>query len=500
MTLLFELDDGVSRFGFPVKHSKVRDWINVQLLSQHLIRGNSSSLPDIFGNDGTGWEQTFDDVRMKNALGNVKLRAMANAAACQQRYRKADADSCPVGQASRSRMKGVLEWLTAPEREDKTWATVRAADNKEILLAYPSKLPPDPPDTAMFFGGSSEVDTDNTSRFENCAQNVAGALRGLMAKNPNLDVRVFLLRKMDTARTRVSSHKRCSAQHFIQAAERWQFGSRNLPHVLVKQFMKDKDKKTAWRGPQTPFPMETVWALNTLWVRGGERNGRDKQPTWSPSRTKSLSTADGLAFLLEDGAFLHPVLDRMLYAATRNLMGLVLALGQAHAQSQVFTTQKNYARQALIMPSILGLLLYKLNITKEHYMKSPPYLVGRLLSLADQLHYHYCLHVRDGSVPPQLMGNALMPTALEEPAKALALYCNRILPYQAWAKTTSDEKAVGLARYFLAELGKISSELGDVCSEGSSKAIPEQCTDADKAQMLIGYLARPEKSDSETTM
>ena len=126
-------------------------------------------------------------------------------------------------------------------------------------------------------------------------------------------------------------------------------------------------------------------------------------------------------------------------------------------------------------------------------MKAAPYLIGRLLSLADQLHYHYCVHARNKpgtppeklSIPPQLMGNALMSTALEEPVKALALYCNRILPYEAWAKTASGDEA-RLGRYFLAELGKVCNELGD---------IPKRCVDADKAQMLIGYLARPEKSE-----
>lgn len=491
LTILLELAGATE---YPVKHEKVRDWINTRLLSENSVRGSNSCASDIFGLSSEGAGEKFADVRMKNVLGNVKLRSMAKDARCQHRYGNAEGDSCPVGHESRSKMKGALEWLTAPNREGKTWTTVsRAAGNEEILLAYPSELPPEPPDTAMFFGGSSGVDTDNTARFEICAQNVTRALRGLMAKNPKLDIRVFLLRKMDATRRRISSDKRCSAQHFIQAAERWQVGSRNLPHVLVMQFT-----KTAWREPQTPFPMETVWTLNTLWVRRGEKSGREKQPTWSPSRTKSISTADALALLLEDSAFLRPVLDRMMYAATRNLMGLVLALGQAHAQGQVFKTQKNYARQALIMPSVLGLLLNRLNITKEHYMKSAPYLVGRLLSLADQLHYHYCKHVRDGSVPAQLMGNALMATALEEPVKALALYCNRILPYQAWARTVSGD-AAGLARYFLSELGKVSSELGDVCSEVSSKAIPERCIDADKAQILIGYLARPEKSDSSNS-
>lgn len=500
VTLLLELVDGTSHFEFPVKHQKVRDWINDRLLSQYPVRESSSFIRDIFGNEDIGWDNTFDDVQMKNVLGIVKLRAMVSAAACQYRYGKAEADSCPVGQESRSMMKGALEWLIDPKREGKTWTTVsRAADNKEILLAYPSVLPPEPPNTATFFGGHSESDADNTGRFENCAKNVTGTLRGLMAKNPDLDIRVFVLRKMDPARTRVSSHRRYSAQHLLQAAALWQQGCRNLPHIMVKQFT--KKKKTEWREPESPFPMEVVWTINTIWSRGGkgtEKNKTASQPQWAPSSVKGFATEDGISLLLEDGVFLQPVLHRALYGATRNAVGLVLALGQAHAQGQVFTA-KSYMRQAIILPSILGLLLFKMNITKEEYMKSAPYLVGRLLSLADQLHYHYCQHVRDKNVPPQLMGNALMPTALEEPVKALALYCNRVLPYQAWAKTTPDEKAVGLARYFLAELGKVCSELGEVCSDPPSTSLPERCTDSDKAKMLIGYLARPEKSDSDTT-
>lgn len=484
VTLLLELSDGTSRFCFPVKHTTVRDWINERLLTQSTAQENSASVHDIFDNDGAGWEQTFDDVRMKNVLGNVKLRAMVTAAACQYRYRRAEAESCPVGQESRSRMKGALEWLTDSDREGKTWTTVaRAADNKEILLAYPSVLPPEPPDTATFFGGPTDSDADDTGRFESCAKNVTGTLRGLMAKNPDLDIRVFVLRKMDPARTRVSNHKRYSAQHLIQSAESWRHGCRNLPRMLVKQFT--KDRKAEWREPETPFPMEVVWALNTLWSRDGK----------SASRVKGVATEDGISLLLEEGVFLQPVLHRALYGVTRNAVGLVLALGQAHAQGKVLEVEKRYARQAarqaVTMPSILGLLLFKVNIMKEEYMKSVPLLVGRLLSLADQLHYHYCQHVRKGSVPPQLMGNALMATALEEPVKALALYSNRILPYQAWAKTVSGD-AAGLARYFLSELGK-------ACSEMSLGEIPDRCTDAEKAQMLIGYLAKPEKSDSEMT-
>jgi len=501
VSILLELEDGTSAFEYPVKHPRVRDFINERMLGHQKTTTKASGQPDAFGKDLAGSHNKYPAVTI-SIFGKVILRAMNHEYPCQYRYGTINQESCLVGEESRKLIKGALEWLTAPKRKGKTWDMVaRAAGNNEILLAYPSVLPEEPPNTAgMFSGTVGEGDTtNNTSRFEDCAKEVTGTLQGLMSQNPNLDFRVFVLRKMDPARTRISSNRRYAAQHLINSARNWVKGCRNLPHILIKQFT--RRGRPEWLEPKIPFPMEIVWTLNTLWSLGGKNTKKNKaagQTQWTPSSVKSVTTDDGISLFLEEGVFLEQILRRALHTAMHNAIGLVLALGQAHAQKLAFVSDKNYARQIMILPSILGLLLFKMNITKEEYMKSPPYLVGRLLSLADQLHYYYCQEVRNNSIPPQLMGNALMSTALEEPVKALALYCNRILPYQAWAKTVSGD-AAGLARYFLSELGKVSSELGDVCSNTPLKIIPERCTDSDKAQMLLGYLTRPEKSDSENT-
>ena len=477
ISILLELIDAGTAFQYPVKNQKVGEWINKRLLADDDLIGTNDAMVDAFGVNSAGATETFPDVTA-SILGKVILRAMNHESQCQYRYGTIKEASCPVGAGSRRTMKSALEWLTDPSRKNLTWVP---ADQGELLLAYPSVLPPDPPGLASFFGGVSDKNTAEPARFENCAQDVVGTLQGLVAKDSNLDIRVIVLRKMDKARTRVSAQRRYLATHLIQAAKVWQQGCENVPRILIREFV--AKAKAEWRESPTPFPLEVARVLNAVWSRDREKV--------AASAISSFDTNDAICLLLDDGPFLQMVARRGVYAATHGLLGLILALGHAHAQGNVAEIDSGQRRHASLLPSILGLLLFKLDIRKENYMTASPYLVGRLLSLADQLHYHYCQHVRKGQVPPQLMGNALMTTALEEPKKALALYSNRILPYQAWARTSSGDEAA-LARYFL-------GELGNVCSEMEQAALPDRCADSDKAQMLIGYLARPAKSESGTT-
>lgn len=128
-------------------------------------------------------------------------------------------------------------------------------------------------------------------------------------------------------------------------------------------------------------------------------------------------------------------------------------------------------------------------------METPAFLVGRLLALADSLHFQYCQGVRNGQVPGQLLGNALMATALETPEAALALYGQRILPYHAWAKSCKAEEKgpETLAKYLL-------GRLAETCSEISLLDIPKRASDADKAQLILGYLAKaPGNTESKPT-
>lgn len=482
--LILELADGLSAFPLPAAMPKTHNWFNQRLLANqsgaNAATGRVGSL-DAFGAADETWEEKLPEVSVP-VLGGVKLRAMNPESPCQTRYRRTDATSFVVGKEIRKRVKGALEWLTDPDRKDQTWGNVTSArDDKEILLVYPSELPKTSVAAVAMFGGSITNPETQSARFAECAKNVTDALRSIPRPLRDVEMRVFALRKMDKARTQVSCNRHYSVERLVASAQEWQDGCANVPAIQIKQWGKEKGSKPEWNATETPFPLEVVWCLNTVWNKVAD----------TPSRVREFFSSDGIGLLLDDGVRIAPLLERALHAAIRNGGNLLIAMAQAHHSGEVHKIGGKYEKQKLLLPAMLGVFLAKLGRKKEEYMKSAPYLIGRMLSLADQIHYHYCQHVRNKQTPTQLIGNALMATALEEPEKALALYAQRILPYQAWAKTAGGDGA-GLAKYFLSELGK-------TCSDVALVDVPRRCADADKAQMLLGYLAKAEKSDESKT-
>jgi hypothetical protein len=477
--LILELDDGLSAFPIPAANSKNHSWINQRLLtnpkSVSSVDNPTKKDTDAFGFARNDWKNKLPEVKVPN-LGLVKLRAMNKESLCQTRYRQVDATSFVVGADVRKRVKGALEWLTDDERNGKTWGSVSSArDDNEILLVYPSEIPQAPIAAVAMFGGAATNTATQTARFVDYAEDITKALHSISRPLKDVEIRVFALRKMDKARTQISCARQYSATRLIDAAAEWRAGCGNVPAIEIKQWGKLKSTKPEWHSLEIPFPMEVIWCLNTPWPKTADD---------AKKRLKEFSSSDGIGLLLDEGVRLKPLLVKALYSAIRNGGNLLIAMACTQHQGGVHKVNGKYDKQKLLLPSILGLLLAKLDLKKEEYMKTAPYLIGRMLSLADQIHYQYCQHVRKGSTPSQLIGNALMATALEEPEKALALYAQRILPYQAWARTVKGDEEK-LAGWFLGQLGK-------VCSEVALIEVPRRCADADKAQMMLGYLAKNE--------
>lgn len=477
--VVFEIRDWTAiGSSYPPTNLNVQKWMNDRMIHFSSENRTSGAIDkDAFNGSSDGREEKLPSVRMP-ILGNVILRAMSSESPCQNRYRMVDAFSFPIGASIRQEMKGSLEWLSDVTRKRKTWIDLtKKVDNATILFAYPTQKPETEPELAGLMGGIEEAAADpNGTTFSAIASRVTRTLRGISTGASDNEVRIFALTKRPgDARTKVILSKRYTTEHTIKSAEQWQAGCRNIPNIKIRQF---EDKTPVWKDCLVPFPAEVVWCLNTAWRRQG---------TYA-ERVHGYSINDALNLLLDDGNEVKRLSHRAIDAIVRNCASLLLAMGQENTSGRVFKINKKHEKQVLLLPPILGLLLYKNGIEKGGFMNSPAYLVGRFLSLADDLHLKYCQQVRKGSVPPQLVGNALMPTALETPEKALSMLSQRILPYQAWAKTLSgDEKDVGLVKYFLKQIGEVSYQLKE---EGLSPT----CSDTDKAQMLLGYLARSENN------
>jgi hypothetical protein len=151
--------------------------------------------------------------------------------------------------------------------------------------------------------------------------------------------------------------------------------------------------------------------------------------------------------------------------------------------------------------SLMGMLLYWTGFRKEDYVKDFPYLLGQLLKAADCLHELYCYEVRNKQIPSQLVGGSMFNAAMEFPMQTLAQLGQRMNPYLNWANANKDaritekrEDGTGSfspsAGYYLFIFRQIADQLAAVLREQT------RFSDAEKAQLFIGYLASFPKRDS----
>ena len=461
---------------YPVAHEKTIKAINVHLLNSASARSveTDNEADDAFGRSVGGMQGKLPEVKLP-VLGGVKLRAMNSESPCQYRYGTVDAASFRIGADSRKRVKGALEWLSDKTREGETWGR---ADGKELLFAYPAVIPKTTLKLVACFGARKTDDTE--ARFENYAEDVVGCLKGMAPSLKDIELRVFSLRKMDKARTKVVFHRNYSAQRLADATNEWQQGCSNIPAIRIKAWGKEKGE-VIFAEPKTPFPLQIADCLNRVWNLDGT----------SQSEVKSISNSDGIELLLDESAAQRQV-PHLLTVALQNGKGLFLSLGNTlhRIGSSDVLKLEGLNKHKQLMPAILGLLLWKIGIGKESYMSNSPYLVGRMLKIADELHAVYCKEVRKNNLPPQLLGNALMVAALNSPVQALAQLALRIAPYLGWARTNATESA-GLSRDFLEEFGIIEIKL-------RGAVLPDRLNDAARAQLLLGYISGSTQTDEPT--
>lgn len=455
---------------FPVAHFKSIEWINAVLINNSKQAERAPDIFDAYGISFSRGAEKLPSVKLP-IIADVKLRAMNSESPCQFRYGSIDAESFPVGPDSRKRAKGALEWLGDESREGETWGR---ADIKELIFAYPVQIPNVSLKLAACFGAQkSEERTE--ARFANAAKSVIDGLKA-SAKDLNaIELRVFSLKKMDKARTKVVFHRNYTAQRLVDASRQWETGCTNIPDISIRVW---SDKKGEWTiaGLRPPFPLQVAPCLNRIW----------KQEGTTECEAPLVAPSEGIDLLLDEQP--ERFVPHLLATLLQNGKNLLLSLGNMSHRGEIVSV-KGYDENKLLLAPLLGLLLYKLNIRKENYMIKTPFLVGQMLKLADELHALYCKEVRDNNLPPQLIGNTLMTAALESPVQALAQLALRIKPYYGWARTFKGNEKGNLGGYFVGLYGEVAEQL-------AKQELPLRFNDAERAQLLLGYLAANPKKEA----
>ncbi len=419
----------------------------------------------------------------------VPLVSMFSEAACNRRYGLTDSSVVPVDKGMALQMAAALRWVTLDERRGVTWRGVASGkfeassrgkvEKRDLLLVYVEDEPEIRAEFADFFGTDAST---LQKQFDVETASVCEALEGLSKRKPQSQLNLILIRQASEGQVHVALAESVSVVELLHGAQRWQEGARNLPPIALP-VPGSKGQKAELHRPRAPFPDQVVRLLSEDWVTNGTRS----------NKVEGIGLGQVLEVMLckpgkwEPGA--RYLLDLTLRRTQSLLVGVFGAL-RTPDRRKWDDYGAAVRENALRSVSIMGILLSALDRQKETYMDSPTFLVGRLLSLADTLHLEYCKHVRGGDIPPQLIGNALMPVARDNPLAAVDRLGERLSVYKAWATKASGDD-VGLAKWAV-------GQMGEVCRSLAEKPPSITTNEVDRAEIFLGYMASTKGSSGGT--
>ncbi|HFD32960.1 MAG TPA: hypothetical protein ENJ28_09690 [Gammaproteobacteria bacterium] len=412
-------------------------------------------------------------------IGNTFLMAMNKDAPCHKRYGKIGAEIFPASEEVSSQLDNTIRFITHPNRRYKTWMPIfsgkwevkgkKKQEKKDLLIAFAENLPDFAkinPNLALIMGGNSSQE----QAFETVSSIICDALRKYKINKTSAKLRFFIIRRISKGQSQVVLNDFCLFSQLIEAIEKWKMASSNHPFFSLF-FSHKKSVKVTEHSPPVPYPADLTKLLQYQWIRNGIES----------HKLDSCSLVTSYDLFLNRGVKTKAAASLALQLLLQRLTPLLIGIARAHQIGELDKYNFHSKISALMGVSFLGIVLFKLGIMKEVYMKEVGYNIGRLLSLADCLHKEYCRIVRNGDIPNQLLGNIILRTVLDSPVRGLARLSERIPVYKAWIDRQTGEE-FKLAHWAKNEMGKISEQLSEM-------TIPDSTDDALKAQILLGYLA-----------
>jgi len=418
--------------------------------------------------------EPFPKVRFPVLGRDYPLLSMFSDARCNVRYGLTDQKIVPVSGALVRQGHSALSHLLSNEYRDTLWRPIasgqfttergRKVERADLLVAFVVE-------GQARIGVTSLFSVPRGANYGVEARAVCDALKGIAHKNSSARLDLFVVRAVSKGQAQTTYAERPTVKEVLDGATAWEVGQANRPESIV-------------RSSRLVPPEGMVRLLAEQWTLDASRN----------SKVEGLLLGDVVDLLTRQPGRSRIVANRALsLLADRTWPLLRKVAGDLRQNQPVAPIERLRTHQA---QNVAALCLAHLGCTKEIYMNEPAYLVGRLLSVADKLHLQYCRVVRNGDVPPSLIGNGLLGSALDSPVSALAVLAERLRIYIGWAKTSEVQGEatripVLTAKKALREFAEVEAMLGGKLREG-------RCSDLEKAQMLLGYLARGNAEESDT--
>lgn len=476
ISVLFDAE-GLYELGIPVTSGIFTEKLNEALLAAEQQQQESGTVKatDAFGLPYSTLEDVMPNVRIGSGFF-VKTRTMNKSIPCLRKYKQEGSQTYPASHSSRLNLQQALNYIAGIENEGKTWICIDTVEKKprDILFAYPLRLNQVPENFVKMFGCPTGVNTsisfsEQAKKFVRELESPCDSIEDSNAQN----IRIFILRRLNvdnnSGRTKVIYTRQTDANELEKCSEAWTYGCANLPAF-------------PFGTPQTPYPMDAADILNRFWKQNGEI---------ATDKFKPFPKYHGLELLMEPNLSVTSDLHRL----TESTMNIGPRLGNLCAKKEFHHTIWGKAKDMLAM---LGLFLNRKHIGKDQYMENLPYLYGQLLKAADELHALYCTVVRNGDIPPQLVGSSLFQSAAEAPARTMQMLSQRLMPYYSWAKSyrLQNVKVAGKESWRAGWLYGICEKIMGKLQE--SWTAQTRFNDEEKAQLFIGYLAAfPKKEQAE---
>lgn len=419
----------------------------------------------------------------------ISIFSMKSETRANWRYGSSGSALVPVSRSLALRMTGGLHWSVHAGRKGKTWRGVasgqferKGIEKKDLLIAYVDGKPDIDAAIADFFGSDSG---SLAKQFEVDSSTVCAALDGVARTQPRSLLRLFVLRQVSPGQVQVVLARAYNPAKVIAAAAEWRAGAANVPPIAVP-LPRETGK------PPVPYPDEIVRLLSRQWIREGAKRDTSEPYIAVPGPP----FGDVLDLMMRQEGIWEPLghclLQTTLQRLAPLLRGLFGALRSGDESRRKLYPAKN-RETALVAVSALGGALHALGSYKEEYMQESAFAVGKMLALADDIHRSYCEVVRDGSLPPSLLGNSLLSAAMDNPTRAIATLGDRLRVYIGWTKTAkepggSDQRSED-ARIAIRTARNRFSQYGPFAEEVQRQGLPTRMDDVAKAHLMLGYLA-----------